>query len=79
MERKNAYFTNYHCFSLQEAELIRDKVSFMNQEILIAHICNPNLAKEIEGFLELNGTLFLCVNGEIIAVSHNLNHPRHSN
>ena len=78
MVRKTAYFTNYHCFTLQEVELIRDKVSFMNWEILTAHICNPALAKQIEGFLELNGTLFLSLNGEMIAVSHNLN-QRNSN
>lgn len=64
------YTTNCLCFTeAQAAQYLKNKVSSLNYEILVAHLCNPELARKVEGFSEQNHVLFLKVGGEMISIT----------
>jgi len=74
------YFTGRKCFNKQNAKRqFYGRVSPLNWEILLLHITDPILVTIIDGFAEQNGTLFFLIEGEMISVTLNLNHPTISN
>lgn len=80
MKKTIIYFTDYQCFTEEQAELqFRDKVSVLNYPILVEHITKPMFANIIEGFAEQNGVLFLRIGNEMVSVTNNFRHPEFSN
>ena len=80
MKTETIYITKFRCFTKKQAKnYFKKEISVLNYEILIAHICHPELAKYIEGFTENNGTIAFLINGEWLEASHNLSHPNFSN
>jgi predicted nucleic acid-binding protein len=76
MEEEVLYITCFQCFTKEEVEkYFSNYVSETNLDILKAHICHSELSKDIEGFTEQNGILFLLIKGEMVSVNHNPSHP----
>ncbi len=68
--KEKMYITNCLCYNEAQAEqYLKKKVSSLNYETLVAHLCKPELARKVEGFSEQNGVLFLKVGGEMISIT----------
>lgn len=68
------YVTNYQFFTEAQAEQnFKNKISELSYEILIGHLCEPELATYIEGFTEQNGVLFVKVGEEMISITKSSN------
>lgn len=80
MKDEIIYLSAFKCFTKKQAEhYFLNKFSVLNYEILVAHICHPELANLIEGFTEKDGLLYFFIDGKWIKARHNLNHRSFSN
>jgi hypothetical protein len=65
---KNAviYFTNRHCYSVEEArEQFRNVVSDEHWETLLSNIKRPDTACKVDGFVEMKGELYLLLDYDL--------------
>lgn len=66
MKTSVLYFTNRHCYSVEEAkEQFRDIVSEGHWARLLSNIIRPDIACKVDGFVEIRGELYLLFDYEL--------------
>jgi hypothetical protein len=65
--------TNKKTHTFQECENFESVISSDNLGILANHICVAELAKDIDGFIEYDGILYLNVDGGFIRIKRKIN------
>ncbi|MGA2408268.1 MAG: hypothetical protein ABSF81_16165 [Bacteroidales bacterium] len=71
--KEYVFFTNCKWFTrIEPEEQFGGSVSFLNWQILLAHITILELASYIKGFTEQNGKLFFLIDVTLISIDLNL-------
>jgi hypothetical protein len=66
MKTSIIYFTNRHCYSVEEAkEQFGDNVSEEHWARLLSNIICPDVASKVDGFVEIRGELYLLFDYEL--------------